>query len=148
MLDKEFAIVYTNNSNHYYLGEGMRFSKQREVIKDVTKNTTIHPDADWIYKESARIIPNISLGTVYRNLKELVAMGELNTLETEDNVLHYDGNVDSHSHFICRYCHSIIDLEWESGARDRLTAEGFEVDCEKLLLYGKCPSCKTKNSNA
>lgn len=122
----------------------MRYSKQREVVKEVTKSTITHPDAEWIYREAEKSIPNISLGTVYRNLKELVEQGELITLETEDNVLHYDGNVDPHAHFICRGCNRIIDLPCQSEVAQTLSQVGYEVDCEKLLLYGKCPSCKEK----
>lgn len=124
----------------------MRYSKQREVVKEVTKSTKVHPDADWIYKESAKRIPNISLGTVYRNLKELVLMGELSTLETEDKVLHYDGNIEGHSHFICRSCNKIIDLYDDSGIKEKLSSDGFDVEYEKLLLYGKCPDCKCNNN--
>ena len=122
----------------------MRYSKQREVVKEVTKGTITHPDAEWIYREAEKFMPNISLGTVYRNLKELVEHGELITLETEDNVLHYDGNVAPHAHFICRGCNRIIDLQCQSEVAQTLSDDGYEVDCEKLLLYGKCPSCKSK----
>ena len=64
----------------------MRYSHQREVIKKVVQNTNSHPTADWVFNQTKKIIPNISLGTVYRNLKRLEEEGEMNTI--------YDGNID------------------------------------------------------
>ena len=49
----------------------MRYSRQREVIMNVIHSTSTHPTADWVYKKTQQFIPNISLGTVYRNLKQL-----------------------------------------------------------------------------
>jgi len=48
-----------------------RNTQQRKIIYEILKNTDIHPTADWIYSEVRKLIPNISLGTVYRNLKVL-----------------------------------------------------------------------------
>ncbi|MBQ1935230.1 MAG: transcriptional repressor, partial [Clostridia bacterium] len=48
-----------------------KHSKQRDAIVQVLKNTKSHPTADWVYEEVRKQIPNISLGTVYRNLAKL-----------------------------------------------------------------------------
>ena len=64
----------------------MRYSYQREAIKKVVKGTNSHPTADWVYNQTKKIIPKISLGTVYRNLKQLSKDGKINTI--------YDGNID------------------------------------------------------
>ncbi|HIC39288.1 MAG TPA: transcriptional repressor, partial [Candidatus Marinimicrobia bacterium] len=63
----------------------MRYSQQREAIRDIICGTRLHPTADWVYNKAKKIIPNISLGTVYRNLKRLEEEGEINTI--------YDGNI-------------------------------------------------------
>ncbi|HJM85776.1 MAG TPA: transcriptional repressor, partial [Candidatus Marinimicrobia bacterium] len=55
----------------------MRYSLQKETIREIVKSTDSHPTADWIFQRAKRKIPNISLGTVYRNLKHLAAEGFL-----------------------------------------------------------------------
>ena len=82
----------------------MRYSKQRELVANVIKNRCDHPTADMIYSSCREIEPNISLGTVYRNLKLLADEGVIITLETEDKKVHYDGDMSRHSHFICKKC--------------------------------------------
>ena len=50
--------------------------KQREVILSVLRGTDTHPTADWVYQEVRKELPNISLGTIYRNLRILVESGQ------------------------------------------------------------------------
>ncbi len=69
-----------------------RMTKQRKIILDVLKNTTSHPTADWIYDQVREVLPNISLGTVYRNLKVLKEMGEIMELDFGSTYSRFDGN--------------------------------------------------------
>ena len=55
----------------------MRYSYQRETIREIISNTNAHPTADKIFQQAKHRIPNISLGTVYRNLKQLEAVGSV-----------------------------------------------------------------------
>ena len=52
-----------------------RETKQREAILDVLRGAGSHPTADWVYDEVRKVIPDISKGTVYRNLKILRKVG-------------------------------------------------------------------------
>jgi len=61
-------------------------SKQREVILRVLKRTSSHPTADWVYEQVRKEIPNISLGTVYRNLKSLKQEEERGCLSLEHSI--------------------------------------------------------------
>ena len=49
----------------------MKYSKQREEILKVVLNSSDHPNVNTIYERVRMVIPNISLGTVYRNLNTL-----------------------------------------------------------------------------
>ena len=120
----------------------MRYSKHRELITDIIKNRKDHPTADMIYASAREIEPNISLGTVYRNLKLLADENVIITLETEDKRLHYDGDTSRHSHFICSDCGQIIDLFKPSKTPDELAELGLMVESEKCVYYGKCFDCK------
>lgn len=123
----------------------MRYSKQRELITNIIKNRCDHPTADMIYHSARDIEPNISLGTVYRNLKLLTDEGEIITLETVDKRLHYDGDISRHSHFICEDCGKIIDLFRPSVVPQEITDLGLSVSGEKCIYYGKCQKCAEHN---
>ena len=119
----------------------MRYSRQRELITDIIKGRCDHPTADMIYNSAREIEPNISLGTVYRNLKLLADEGVIITLETEDKKIHYDGDLSRHSHFICYRCGKIVDLFKPSKLPDEVDELGLEVTGEKCIYYGKCNDC-------
>ena len=124
----------------------MRYSHQRELIINIIKGRKDHPTADMIYLSARGLEPNISLGTVYRNLKLLADEKTIITLETEDKRLHYDGDTSRHSHFICEKCGKIIDLFEPIQTPKELKELGLTVNGEKCIYYGHCTDCeKLKN---
>ncbi len=123
----------------------MRYSRQRELVTEIIKGRCDHPTADMIYNSAREIEPNISLGTVYRNLKLLSDEKEIITLETEDKRVHYDGDTSRHSHFICNGCGKIIDLFNPSEPPIEIKASGLKVLGEKCVYYGLCAECAKTN---
>lgn len=120
-----------------------RKSKQREAILKVIKKTTCHPDATWIYEQVRKEIPNISLGTVYRNLKCLKQDGEIMELQS-GSLSRFDGNVINHYHFKCDQCHQIydIDLELAKTINNEVARwTGFKVTHISLIFSGVCNRC-------
>ena len=120
----------------------MRYSKQRELVLQKVEQLCDHPTAEEIFDLAARECPGLSLGTVYRNLSLLSDMGLITTLETLDKSIHYDGNTDSHSHFICERCSKIIDLGVERGLPEDISELGLLVRHKKIIYYGLCPDCQ------
>ena len=120
----------------------MRYSRQRELITQIIKGRKDHPTADMIYQSTRAVEPNISLGTVYRNLKLLSDEGVILTLETEDKRVHYDGDISNHSHFICNKCGKIIDLFSPIKTPEEIEDLGLKVTGEKCVYYGFCSNCK------
>ncbi len=119
----------------------MRYSRQRELITEIIKGRKDHPTADMIYESARELEPNISLGTVYRNLKLLSDEQVIITLETVDKKLHYDGDISRHSHFICENCGKIIDLFKPAETPRELKKMGLKVSGEKCIYYGQCNDC-------
>lgn len=119
-----------------------KFSRQREVILRVLRETDSHPTAAWVYARARQILPHISLGTVYRNLDRLRADGEILRLSVGDSTEHFDGNVAPHLHFCCTSCRRISDLPLPPGFDPALLAgaENRVTGCQ-LLLYGVCRQC-------
>ena len=90
------------------------YSKQREAILTVLRQTDTHPTANWIYEQVREIIPNISLGTVYRNLSELSLNGDILSLHVGDGFEHFDYDTSPHAHLHCKACGCIADAKLES----------------------------------
>ena len=119
-----------------------RYSKQREVIKEILDPTKAHPSAAEVYEKAREVIPNISLGTVYRNLDTLSHSGGAQTFTVGD-VAHFDGDVSPHPHFFCKKCGKVSDLECDMAKLISMMTglDGCEVDTETVLLGGVCKSC-------
>ena len=85
-------------------------SRQRQVILSELRKLKTHPTADDLYLIIKKIMPNISLGTVYRNLNLLAEQGVILKLENAGTIKRFDGNAIKHYHFRCKKCHEIIDI--------------------------------------
>lgn len=88
----------------------INYSRQRNTVLSVLRSTDTHPTVDWVYAECRKIIPNISLGTVYRNLNMLVEMGEAIKIKGAFEKDRFDGCVKKHAHMICDRCGAVIDV--------------------------------------
>ena len=121
-------------------------SRQREAILEVVKSTKCHPTADWVYAEVRKVIPNISLGTVYRNLALFEETGEIIAVATVDGQKRYDATADPHTHFICECCNSVIDVETPQPFLEMYSIlkkeHGLKATHHSLTFYGKCDKCQ------
>ena len=88
----------------------LKYSRQREAIKDFLAHSHEHPTADIVYMNLRESFPNISLGTVYRNLSLLSEMGQIQKISMKDGADRFDGTVSPHDHFICESCNYIEDI--------------------------------------
>ena len=123
----------------------LKYSRQREAIKDFLSTRKDHPTADTVYMEVRKEFPNISLGTVYRNLTLLADIGEICRVNVGDGIDHFDPDTSGHIHFLCNQCGCVQDLEikneWDAGA---VQAPGFagEITGSVTYYYGLCEACK------
>lgn len=120
-------------------------TKQREAILRVLRSTYNHPAASWIYEQVKKEIPNISLGTVYRNLNLLRDKGEILQLDFVRPFSHFDGKKELHYHFVCQCCHSIIDIDEPVNTELNNTIAqktGFKVIIHYLEFEGLCHNCQ------
>ena len=126
----------------------LKYSRQREAIKEFLMTTKEHPTADTVYMNVRKEFPNISLGTVYRNLSLLADIGEITRLSLGDGTDHFDGTTAPHYHFICMKCNSVSDLEIDSlDAMNKIAEEKFNglIDGHVTYFYGKCENCHKKS---
>jgi Fe2+ or Zn2+ uptake regulation protein len=121
-----------------------RMTKQKRVILEVLKNTKSHPTADWVYDKVKKKIPNISLGTVYRNLNILKSQGEILELCYGKGFSRFDGNACNHYHFTCENCGKILDVETPIAAnieQEISSQMGVQVSRHRFEFYGSCQDC-------
>ena len=128
----------------------VRHSKQRDAIKAYLLSTTSHPTAEAVYEQLQNDFPNISLGTVYRNLAQLAENGDILKISTSANKEHFDGFVHRHFHFVCNKCDKIYDIdldgmdEIKNQAAEKLNAD---IEDYSLIFYGICENCSSKKNN-
>ena len=126
---------------------GLRLTGPRRVILEVLRGTESHPTAEWVHRLVRRRLPRVSLGTVYRNLRLLVAEGL--AAEIPGPHARFDANLDAHHHFTCVACGRIVDVagplaEPQAEAlRVRIAARtGLAITHHRIELFGRCPQCR------
>ena len=117
----------------------MRFSQQRETVKNVTRGTTCHPTAEWVHTQTKKLIPKISLGTVYRNLKTLQKTGQISIIH-DGSVTRYDWNLEAHHHLKCIECGEIVDINKIDTNVKNFVEKNYEFKVSEidLTISGKC----------
>ena len=118
----------------------MRYSRQREALIELLRSTKSHPDAEWLYEGLRKEYPHISLGTVYRNLRQLADSGDILELNY-GSTSHYDGDVSLHYHMQCENCKRIVDIPKEDVIVTIKSETGIEVSGFSIILNGLCPKC-------
>ena len=121
------------------------YSRKRQAIYELLLSTKEHPSAEWIYNSLKSEYPDLSLGTVYRNLKLLEENGTVKSVAVVDGRERYDALMSPHSHFICSKCGRVIDVFFQneiSNIADNLRIDGVkEINSFSLIYYGICDKC-------
>ncbi|MBO2532703.1 Fur family transcriptional regulator, peroxide stress response regulator [Planifilum fulgidum] len=124
---------------------GVRMTPQRHAILEYLLSTMSHPTADEIYKALEKDFPNMSVATIYNNLRLFKEAGLVRELTYGDSSSRFDANMSDHYHIICRRCGKITDFEYpplieveEEAARKT----GFRVDSHRMEVYGLCAECQ------
>jgi len=127
----------------------MRMTGQRRAILEALDGDTSHPTADMVYHKVKEILPHISLGTVYRNLKLLSESGHILEIEIADGPNRYDFRTEYHYHFQCEHCGKMFDLDlpYQQNLNDALTLAGFRVSRHDIQFHGQCPICQGSPSH-
>lgn len=125
----------------------LKYSRQRESIKEFLMGRTDHPTADAVYMSIREQFPNISLGTVYRNLNLLVELGEIQKVSCGDGADHFDADTRDHYHFLCTDCGSVYDIPMETVEDiNSLASSHFpgSIQGHITYFYGRCQNCLEK----
>ena len=129
----------------------LRMTNQREIILRELKKSKRHLAADELYDIVKKVMPRISLATVYRNLEILSEAGMIGKLEISGRQKRFDFDVSDHDHIYCVVCHRVDNLSIDRKGVDSeqlgLQA-GYTVTGYRVEIMGVCPDCQKKEKKA
>ena len=127
-----------------------KHSKKRDATLELIRSSKTHPQAQWVYERLKPKFPDLSLGTVYRNIKILLEEGDLASAGVVNGEEHFDGEPRPHPHAVWTRCGMIMDLteEAEEAIYAHLPADlpGFTIDIRNTVFYGLCNGCSKKTA--
>jgi Fur family transcriptional regulator, peroxide stress response regulator len=125
--------------------DGKKITPQRRLIYQALERRTNHPSAEDIYEEVRAIIPDISLATIYKTLRELVTMGELLEVTFQGDQLRFDTTVTPHHHLVCLRCHTIENIMEQIAIPEPVTLKerNFRLRQSEVIYWGLCSSCQS-----
>ena len=122
------------------------YSRQREEIIKVVKDSYNHPTAEEIYMIVKAKDPAVSRSTVYRNLGVLVENGMIKQISMKVGPDRYDYMRMPHNHAMCIKCGKIFDFEYsfeyDALAKKVKEQTGVEISTDGIALEGICDLCK------
>lgn len=124
---------------------GVRITPQRHAILEYLIVSMSHPTADEIYKALESKFPNMSVATVYNNLRVFKKTGLVKELTYGDASSRFDFASTDHYHIICEDCGKIVDFSYPGLDEVETLAEhvtGFSINNHRMEVYGTCPDCK------
>ena len=140
-----------NDSGAALRALGLRLTGPRRVILEVLRGTESHPTAEEVHRLVRRRLRRVSLGTVYRNLRLLVAEGL--AAEIPGPHSRFDANMDAHHHFTCVRCGRIVDVDGPlaepqaEALRVRIAARtGLAITHHRIEFFGRCPQCRSSKA--
>ena len=143
-------MVFKDRMSHHQGNSVRNRSRKRERILELLQETGAHPTADWVYDRLKKEFPNLSMGTVYRNLNILVEQGKIDRIDFGSTFDRFDANVGPHYHFICEHCGAIVDLSLpidDSLNRRVNELTPFRVKRHSIEFYGLCDRCQAARTN-
>lgn len=128
--------------------EGIRVTPQREAILDLLVNGPVdHPSADDLYQALAPEFPNLSVATIYNNLRLFTKIGLIKEMTYGDASSRFDFSSTQHYHAICQKCGRVVDLYYPILDDVEMVTEnltGFKVSGHRMEVYGICQQCQAK----
>jgi Fur family peroxide stress response transcriptional regulator len=125
---------------------GLTTTHQRTAIYRVLVESRDHPSPELIYDRVSREIPEISLATVYKNIRTFVDAGMLHEVSELHQTNRLDANLERHHHLICTRCRTVVD--YQDDQLDRIRAinqepDGFQINEYRVEIRGLCPACQS-----
>jgi len=126
---------------------GLILTPQRLAVYRYLRDCHDHPSAEEVYREVKRDYPSLSRTTVYAALEALCRAGAIQQLFIRHDRCSFDPNPTGHSHFLCRRCHRILDVDEHHPPADAGSIEGHRVESVQHYYYGVCRECLAEDES-
>lgn len=124
--------------------EGVKVTKQKKLVLDIVVGSRKHPTAEEVFFMAREQMPNIALGTVYRNLNALVEEGLVRRITLAGAPDRFDNTTLLHDHLVCSRCGRLADVKLK-GVEDAIKElTGKEILSYELNAYYVCGDCSKK----
>lgn len=126
-----------------------RNTRQREAIRDAIAQAQRPLLPQEVLDAAQQQAPGLGIATVYRNLKALLAEGELQSVNLPGENPRFElAGHQHHHHFQCNQCQRVFDVHACPGDFSQLAPKGFTVEDHDLTLYGRCKDCPPVSARA
>ncbi len=123
-----------------------RNTVQKDLIKKIVLASCEHPTAEGVYASAREVLPNISLGTVYRVLHELVEAGDIIEVPVSGRPSRFDKTTGAHAHFVCKKCGEVRDVALNvAGVMAAADAGESVIEDVDIVFEGVCENCNGKH---
>lgn len=125
---------------------GLKITPQRLAVFAVLEGNDRHPTAESVYAEVSAQMPGISLRTVYQTLNDLVAMGEIRSVDLGAGAVRFDPNQSDHHHLVCERCGLVRDIALDTAPLLAAVGAGgaateFTPLSTDVVVRGRCLNC-------
>ncbi len=125
--------------------QGRRLTPQRAAILESLRQLRTHPTAEELLDRMRETMPQLSLGTIYRNLQILVKEGFALKLPSSHGSHRFDGDASRHHHVVCECCGHVEDVFLARAPevlRRVAQMTGYDVYPREMIFHGRCPACR------
>jgi len=120
---------------------GLRFTPQRERVYHVLLEERDHPTAEQVFMRTKKVMPDISMATVYNCLDALVKCGLVKQVNLDRGATRFCPNMHEHCHFYCESCGGVYDIDLTRQRPQVPMPRGFKATQLELSIRGLCPEC-------
>lgn len=124
--------------------ESLGFTKQRQAVLRVIRESEKHLTANEVFEDARRILPGISFATVYNSLRYLKNEGLIGEIRFGTDCARYDRKLTRHDHALCNKCGKLVDLELSIPLElieEASDLSKFQAESIELTVRGLCPEC-------
>jgi Fur family transcriptional regulator, ferric uptake regulator len=124
----------------------IRQTRQRVAIHEALEEAGRPLSPQELHSLAQTRLPGLGLRTVYRQIREMVAAGELVGVDYPGQPLRYERVTGRHvAHFICRQCERIFSFDQQVPDVPVTPPPTFEVKGQETIFFGQgrglCERC-------
>jgi len=125
-----------------------RMTHQRRMILEQIEADHDHMTAEAVYEQLKPGMPDLSLSTVYRNLKTLADEGKISVSDLGAGLVYEAVDHVPHHHLVCLSCNRAqpLDHALVQPLFAAIEAGGFQVATTHLIIYGVCEKCRQNST--